>query len=398
MYNEIKNQLNSLKGNYDENYYVNQFNGIKHKVEQLIENIEKDNAYSPKEVANIIYIMYSFLEISKQLREDWSEERNSIFLPEENEDFGFYYKIGIDMRREFSGLCITLSSYIRNGLLDEKMNKRYGEYSFDDFEKWYCNANIEHRNNPFLFDIEEYRCVKQNIKMHRKLYNLFSNIPLSVLYNDLLSVLCEIRNIIDTICYEIERITLYLHNNCHNEITDEATLEPWLEECMNDIMDDYDNVEEKFHKQAEEYYKHQLSIYKSECIGTESEQALAAFWQKQRILAFNELKKYPVFLDARSYCDNMNNYINKLLFASLVYHQPGLNDFFTWHIRELYCSKALNMNPYKDNNIIISPFLTETGFTGSKEKAKSFLNRVHDLINTEKIKPRIIGLTIRAAV
>ena len=79
------------------------------------------------------------------------------------------------------------------------------------------------------------------------------------MYNDLLSVLCEIRNIIDTICYEIERITLYLHNNCHNEITDEATLEPWLEECMNDIMDDYDNVEEKFHKQAEEYYFHGLS-------------------------------------------------------------------------------------------------------------------------------------------
>ena len=33
MYNEIKNQFNSLKGNYDENYYVNQFNGIKNKVE-----------------------------------------------------------------------------------------------------------------------------------------------------------------------------------------------------------------------------------------------------------------------------------------------------------------------------------------------------------------------------
>ena len=26
------------------------------------------------------------------------------------------------------------------------------------------------------------------------------------------------------------------------------------------------------------------------------------------------------------------------------------------------------------------------------------MNRLHDLINTEKIKPRIIGLTIRAAV
>lgn len=337
---KIEQKLNSLSIDWDESYYVRNFEDIEKDVKSLIDS---DDIYSPIGVMNAYRVLFKILESVKNWTENWeNEERHTMFLFEssEREIFGCNHKLAMSLYNNAIKLYERFADLLRKRKIDKPLNDDDGNYTFFDFKEWYLTTNLSNLMPLSSTVYREPDYIEEYYTIHDGIFSSLKNMPLCVLFNDILSALFYYASFYVSIEYDIQRVKKY----CYSKAT-EKPFDGEVEEWMIDVIEEYLDNEESCFIEADEFYKLKLVEFASlqrKTLNNLSQKELLSFWEQQETEALLELKKYPELFDTRTYCENMMQNKKKYLFISFAFHCPGLNDFFSWHIRELYLIDKLS--------------------------------------------------------